>query len=445
MIWSGSAHVFSDDGTNKASFLAKFISKDDVYIMKALNNASSGSSREVAVATNQAYANPPTDLTFGTARKVGDGTQSITGMLTRGEVVYIFKEDGVFIANKNLDIVTQESGIRKTPFRGNGVGNIFHQQFIYYSWLHSLIRIYGTNHDDIGQDWSGYGLPDGREGVFSCLDSYTSLLFAAVDAGSTGTSSVLGFDGVGWHEMFRAYDSGKRIRMVKIQVNEDTRNRTWMECGGDLVYQEMPFMKGTPRLDVGIAYQHEAVIESAAIDMGTASGLPKFIKELTVFSEGLGNGSEIFVDFQVDDDVHTDNWTEATVLTQSPEDYAWLGLENVRKFAYRLRICLADNDSLLQVTGVVPNGYARAPYKMVWTLRCRADNISSKGRLASPDKLMRWLLDNARFPGRIMMTSQYELAHKFYVIVHPPRMFPYKPASAGQSEESVFTIVLEEA
>jgi hypothetical protein len=57
---------------------------------------------------------------------------------------------------------------------------------------------------------------------------------------------------------------------------------------------------------------------------------------------------------------------------------------------------------------------------------------------------MRWLLDNARFPGRIMMLSQYELAHKFFVIIHPPRMFPFKPAAAGQAEESVFTIVLEE-
>jgi hypothetical protein len=43
------------------------------------------------------------------------------------------------------------------------------------------------------------------------------------------------------------------------------------------------------------------------------------------------------------------------------------------------------------------------------------------------------------------MRSQYELAHKFFVIIHPPRMFPYKPGQNGQSEESVFTLVLEEA
>jgi hypothetical protein len=57
---------------------------------------------------------------------------------------------------------------------------------------------------------------------------------------------------------------------------------------------------------------------------------------------------------------------------------------------------------------------------------------------------MRWLLDNARYPGRIEMQSQYELAHKFFVIIHPPRMFPYKPAQNGQAEESIFTLVLQE-
>ena len=268
-------------------------------------------------------------------------------------------------------------------------------------------------------------------------------MIGAIDAG-TGTSSVLGFDGLGWHELMRAYDANKRIRMVKVQPCQDTRNRLWIDVGGDLVYQELPLMKGSPRLDTGCRYMHEAVIESSTIDMGTASGLAKFIKELTVYSQNLGNGNEIYVDYQVDDAVHTTSWTRATVLYQSPESVAFLGLSNIRAFAYRLRICSSNNTAPVDILGVIPNGYARSPYKMVWTLRCRADNITSRGRIVKPDMLMRWLLDNARFPGKIEMKSQYELAHNFNVIIHPPRMFPYKPAQNGQAEESIFTIVLEE-
>ena len=81
---------------------------------------------------------------------------------------------------------------------------------------------------------------------------------------------------------------------------------------------------------------------------------------------------------------------------------------------------------------------------MVWTLRCRADNVTVSKKLAKSTELMRWLLDMSRFPYRVEMRSQYHLAHKFFVTVHPPSMFPYKAAVAGQDEESVFTLVLEE-
>lgn len=445
MVWSGTAHSFGDDSTNKASFLIMAVDPSNVRVWAALNGTGSGAASTLTYATASAWANLPTALSFAATKNIGDATYPITGIEEKDGNVYIFKEDGVWMSNYNAQLTRLNSGAEKTPSSSNGRATIAHQQFIYYSWMHSLVRIYGSSHDDIGQDWSGYGLPEGREGDFSSLDSYTSLLFAAVDAGDAGLSSVLGWDGIGWHEMVRAYDYGLRIRMVKIQPCPETRNRTWIDMGGDLVFQEMPFKKGTPRLDSGCRFMHEAVIESATIDMGTASGLPKFIKELVVSCDNLGNGNEIHVDYQVDDDVHTDRWIEATTLYESPESSAFLGLSNVRKFAYRLRVLSSDNTVPVDIRGVVPNGYARAPYKMIWTLRCRADNITARGRLVKPDILMRWLLDNARFPGRIQMKSQYQLAHDFYVIVHPPRMFPYKPAQNGQAEESIFTIVLEEA
>lgn len=444
MIWNATtvAHVFGDDGTNVADFMVSNSDQNGIYVYRGRNKT--GTSQKTASrAPASAYSGTPAALVYETEKNIGDSTYTITNMLEREGVVYIFKENGMWLWSGNTIVKTQ-TGIDKVPSEDNGRAVTAHQQFIYYSWLHSLVRVYGSSHDDVGQDWSGYGLPQGREGVFSSLDSYTSLLMGAVDAGTTGTSSVLGFDGLGWHEIVRAYDTGKRIRMIKLQPIEDGRNMLWTEMGGDFVYQRMPFKKGSPRLDTGIRYMHEAVIESSAIDMGTASGLPKFIKELSVYCENLGDGNEIRVDYQVDDDVHTSNWTDATTLLESPESTAFLGLSNVRKFAYRLRINSSNNRLPVDILGVIPNGYARSPYKMVWTLRCKADNITSRGRLVKPDILMRWLLDNARYPGRIEMLSQYELAHKFFVIIHPPRMFPYKPSQNGQAEESVFTIVLEE-
>ena len=445
MVWNPAtpAHSFSNDGTNKANFIISFYDQVGQKVLKALNNSGSGGNNTIATANATAWATSPTALVYGTAKPVGTANNKINSITPKDSSVYIFKEDGVWNYTSGV-LISLTSGVEKTADPVNGLASVSHQQFLYYSWLHSLIRIYGSSHDDVGQDWSGYGLPDGREGTFSSMDSYTSLLMVGVDAG-TGTSSVLGFDGIGWHEILRAYDSNKRIRMVKVQTCPDTRNRTWIDVGGDLIFQEMPYKKGSPRLDSGVRYMHEAVVESSAIDMGTASGLPKYVKELTVFTENLGNGNVIYVDYLVDDDVHTTNWTEAGAIYDSPEGTIFLGLNNIRKFTYRLRIMSSDNTSPVRVIGVTPNGYARTPYKMVWTLRCRANNIVSQGKLVKPDILMRWLLDNARFPGKIEMRSQYQLAHNFNVIIHPPRMFPYKAASAGQAEESIFTITLEEA
>lgn len=440
MVWNSTtaAHSFEDD-SGAVKFLIKTTSASGIKLW------GSNVSNLLYYASAVDYATSPTNLTWSGGQAIGDTTYPITGLAEKDGLIYIFKEDGVWWASDGLTTIAKlQGGLDKVPSADNGRGAIVHQQFLYHSWLHSVMRIYGSSHDDVGQDWSGWGLPDGREGVFSSFDSYTSLLIAGVDAGD-GTSSVLGWDGLGWHELLRGYDAGLRIRMVKVQPCPETRNRLWIEIGGNLVYQELPYKKGSPRLDSGCRYMHEFVIESSAIDMGTASALAKFIKELTVYSKNLGGGSEIYVDFQVDDDVNTSTWTNATTVFESPESSAFLGLNNIRQFAYRLRVQVADNSLPVEILGVVPNGHARSPYKMVWTLRCKADMITAKGRLVRPDELMRWLLDNARVPGRIEMRSQYELAHKFWVIIHPPRMFPYRPAQNGKSEESVFTIVLEES
>jgi hypothetical protein len=444
------AHAFSNDGSNALYYITTSTDKEGLKLW--------GLSFNTYYAIAQAYTVTPGASTFS-AIVTGGTEYPGNNIAEKDGTIYVFKDSGIwtvnFIASATSNnaaqyvVVKLQTGMDKTPSFSNGIAVFAHQQFLYYSWLHSLIRVYGSSHDDIGQDWSGYGLPDGREGYFSAMDGYTSLLVVGVDAtkifGTENYSSVLGFDGIGWHELLRGFDIGLRCRFVKIQPCEGTRNKLWANFGDNLIFQEMPFQKSSPRLDSGARYMHEAVIESSTIDMGTASGLPKFIKELTVYVENLGGANEISIDYQIDDDVHTTNWTSATTLFQSPEATAFLGLSNIRKFAYRLRINSSDNTRPVDILGVVPNGYARVPYKMIWTLRCRADNITSRGRMVKPDEMMRWLLDNARFPGRVEMRSQYELAHKFFVVIHPPRMFPYKPAQNGQAEESVFTIVLEES
>lgn len=421
---------------------------DGPVIWRANNTSTTGSGGNVTVSranllSSGSYIAWNTSLTFLTSIKTGSSSYRITGLGRKDNQVYVFREDGMGLVS-NDRYTNVETGIEKTPSPANGLSNIAHGQFLYYSWLHSLVRVYGSTHDDIGDDYRGSGLPDGREGNYSDMETYLKLLFCAIDA-DAGTSSVLAWDGMGWHEMLRGI-YGRRIRFCKVQTCPDTRNRLWSDMGGDLVFQELPLKRAAPRLDSGARYMHEAVLTSAAIDMGAASGLPKFIKDLTITVSSLNTtGRAIYIDFQTDDDIETNNWTNAGVVTESPESVLFLGLENIRRFAYRLRICCDNNSIPIDITGVVPNGYARTPFKMVFTMQVQAGGIyTRKGKTASSDELMRWLLDASRQPGRVQMSSVYHMAHGWHVVVHPPRQFPVTPKKGNQPETASMTLVLQE-
>jgi len=432
-------------------FLPATDAADGPVLWRGNNTSGTGSGGYVTVSranllTSGAFIAWNTALSFRTAIFTGSTSYRLTGLARKENSVYVFREDGLgVIGNDHFNSI--DTGIEKTPSRANGRTVIAHSSFLYYSWLHSVVRIYGSTHDDIGDDYRSHGLPDGREGEYSDGDTYLKLVFFGIDAGAAGTSSVLAWDGLGWHEMVRARIAGARVRTVRVQTCPGTRNRLWTGMGGDFVFQELPYLKATPRLDSGARFMHEGVIESSAIDMGTASDLPKFIKEITATIRNLNtNGRQVYVDIQQDDDVHTTTWTPVDTMTVSPESTVFLGLQNIRRFAYRLRLCSNDNTVPIDVEGVIPNGFARVPFKMVFTMQIQAGGIfSRRGKLATSGELMRWLLDSARQPGRVRMDSVYEMAHEWYVIIHPPRQFPLVPKKGRQPETANFTLVLQEA
>lgn len=444
-------HKYRSEATNTANFLLISYDKTDgAIIWRALNTTVTVSYAKVV-----SYGS---DLVFNTAIACGDTTYAITG-LNEKEGLQVFKENGPGVVAGGV-FVQLKSGQEDTPDRANGVASVAVDKFLYYSWLHSVVRVYGSSYDDIGQDYASFGLPNDREGSIAYLDAYITTVLAAVDAGNAnsyyartggntagGVSSVLMWDGLAWHELLRGFEPGQRIRMVKVQPCPSTRSIIWTNIGGDMVFQIMPLMKRDPLLDAGMLYQHESVVESSIIDMGTASDLPKMIKNLTATVKNLNaEGMEVYLDYQTDGDCHTNTWVDASVLTQSPESTAWLGLQNVRRFCYRLRLN-TDNVSLpCDIEGIVPSGYARSPLKLMWTMRIKAGGIYQSGSQTTPSsqKLWKWLMDNARFPFSVLMESKYESADGYHVIVHPPRMTPYKPAEPGQPEESYLSLVLEE-
>jgi len=309
----------------------------------------------------------------------------------------------------------------------------------------------------VGQDWRSGGLPQGREGSICKLEPAAGWLFAGIDAGPATASpsnekqfisSVLCWDGFGWHEILRGYYPGMRIQNVKWQACEDARHRLWTSIEGDLVYQVFPLNKASPILDTSIEYQHEGVLTSSIIDMGAASSLPKYIRGLTATTKGLTSGVQVDVDYQVDDDIDTSTWTNAPSFVISPEQEIEINEGDIRQFRYRLRLNTNDATVAPDVKGIVPNGFARVPWRKVWHVRIKAGLIQDLAgrRNMKPDKFLAWLDDVARFPGRVFMTSdKYPTMDKKWVVISPPTMTPLTPQTPDIDPTSSIMINLMEA
>lgn len=435
--WDG-ASTWAADGTNKATFLQNgYDQSAGAVIWRA--NTTAGSVSSVSYA-NVAVSN----LTFNTAVPIGNLSGTINGIyFWTNNGLYVFKSDSVWQVQKNVATYL-DYGLKDAPDPSNGQAAISKGQFLYFNWLFSDERLFGATLDDIGQGWRGPAIPNGREGKTARYCTYVNLVLKAVDAGASGTSSVMAWDGVGWHEIFRAPQAGKRIRDLAIQVISGSRNRLWIDCGGDLIYMDMPYEKARPIDDSSFNYQHEGVLYSSILDMGAASKLPKLIKDLTATTKNLnGSGIRIEVDYQVDDQCGKDgiaNWTTIQPFLKSPEDSVRINQGHVTQFAYRFRLMTDDSDVPPDLKAVVPSGFARSPYRLTWNMRVRTGGKNAP----QSDDLDDWLLEAGRFPGRILMTSKWRSLHNYYVIVAPPTQFPVSEPTGTQKEESVYTLSLVE-
>ena len=410
---------YADDGSNKADVLLVATDPVDGPQMWRAENNSVDVSRATAVsATN--------NLAFGTEILVGDITYDIINMRFYDKKVHIFKDDGVYtISNDRADRINLGLDSLTTP--NNGQAIIAHKLFLFFSWGNfSTQRMYGSTVDSVGYD-VGRGVPSGRMGPNVEMLSHPVGFFACVDAG-TGTSSVMFRDDVSnaWHEIFRAPVAGHRVRHIYWQDAPGTRPRLWIECNGELYYQEWPQDTLNPLEDSGISYIHESVLTLADIDLGAAS-LPKFIKELTLLTENLATNREIRCEVQVDNrdeqNIGGSTWTSIETFLDSPSDTLPINEGEVFKIRIRLRFLtnLATTPPILNAS--ILEGYARTPLKYQWNMRIKVSHTQRTLTGTSfdhpPDDVVNWLKMAAQSASKVEMRSIFPQLDGVFVIVEP--------------------------
>jgi len=409
------AHEYGDDGTNKADIIYTFYDSG-VKIYKVNNTTVKEDS-----AAGTAWG---TNLTFsGTETAIGDSTYVVNALSDYDEVLWAMKEDSVW--RKTSDgWLKLNVGLEALPSSNNGLAVAAQNMYFFFSWALSVERLYGgaTSNsgtlDDVGP-WKGSGMPEGRRGVVSALLPIIGWLFGSIDAGRNSTSSVLIYNGKGWHEVFRAWEAGRRIRSLFWAPVPESQPFLWISCGEDLVYQRYPNDSLNLLQDSDIEFQHEAVVVSSMVDMGAAR-IPKFFKELTLQTNNQSNEIEVQLDYQVDAEIGTSTWNSVGEFLTSPEDTLSIRQGNKRRVVTRMRMRTDDADKPPKIRATVLEGYARTPEKRQWNMVVNASSYGVNkrgGQEPKPGEVYRWLLKKLRQADGLKLTSGVEEMDEMDVVI----------------------------
>ena len=252
-----------------------------------------------------------TNLKFMPDASIGDNWDRITNLIryvdeSQNEAVWIMKEAGpwVWVGNYLQDSYDRAKldEFKAVASSKNGRAAAKQGVYLWYSVANSVHRFYSPNLDDVGPTL-GEGLPLGRQGNIVAILAYPGRTIIAVDAGSTGYSSVLENNGgSAWHEVYRA-PLGQRLYALAFQVVPGPRpDRLWVRQANEMVYIPFPSDTFDPYQDANYTYQHEGVLTLASMYGGLIDAWKNW-HTISTHAENLVPGvTWIEIDYKLDDE-----------------------------------------------------------------------------------------------------------------------------------------------
>jgi hypothetical protein len=410
---------------NKATFLTAGydVAAGGPMVWRANLNATTGSTpNAAAISVSRAPSAPlvsglptplafGTDLTFGRAIPCGDNTNLINGIIFNDNALHVLKDDSIFIVQG--DVAAQiKIGTDRAPRRTNGMAAaVGSDKQLYIGFLSDIYLITGGG---VYSTQMKNNLPSDRSGYAASIAAGEGWMFAAIDAGASGTSSIMKYsiDTQSWSEQLRAFSTGRRMRSVTWQDCAETRPRLWMECEGEILFQEFPINGTRPYDDSGLKYQHEGVLVLPTIDLNNVD--PKYFATLTVTSQGLAQegdteaGHEIVVEYQTDNDVGSSNWLHGGYIRVSPSGSVNLNVGNTRMLRPRLRLISneATDPVILESIGLTLFSRNRLSHQWQVYFQISGDDEEQNGL-----ELLRWLRDAYGKAEPLRLYSRFALYH----------------------------------
>ena len=419
-IWTfdHSGPTGQDDATggNKADFVLAAVHKEDGPQIWRAENDNHYLSRANVEDFN-------TDLTFGDDIELPDDFDIVALEEYQGKIWARTRADVWFCVNDKVERLP--TGLDRVIETRDFAPMLAKDLFLYITWSHSVERYYQGTLDDMGP-WKMEGLPEERRGPISFIESGIGGIFVGIDAGASGVSSVLWNNGKGYHEVWRAPRAGVRVWNGKWQSVSGAKPRLWISAGADLYYLEFAQDAINPLQDSTVNYMHEACVISSTIDM-EAAALPKAFRELVAWTENLVSGIEVAVDYQVDEDVGTDNWIIAGTYYQEGEGSVDINEGNRRRIRYRLRLRTNNSDVPPVVEATVLEGFGRVPWKpqYVMILKSGSYSVTWQGLPDhGPDEFLEFLIDASLNSVLFHMRCVWPHVDDKWIVVEPTSVFP---------------------
>lgn len=388
----------------------------------------------------------------------GNTRANITNMVMAGypQRPYVAKEDGI---GSVWDGVYSEIAVPELKWlmsEKNGAAMVQHDVYVYFSMGGGMIeRYYEQRLDDIGPT-KDEGLPKNRQGEISCLVPYPGRLYAAVNAGMKGYSSVLCYNGLGWHEIYRSNFIGKMITDLRIQATP-----------GNDVADLMFISEGTGIYTIPIAvnpmkqydYQYFGYAEqgdkphiiTSWFDFGYRE-INKYFHSVVITSDCTNDstptGFEYYYHlyYQVDDDK---NWVQAGSAGAQPTiEFALTDDHSLFGKRIRFKIVMFSNSGYTnspRLLALVAKGVVRLPVKRSWNISFLLEpmeDLNKRPLLDDKDdfynRLVEWTSGD-KHATPLLMRSKNVLYDNINVMIDPPSIKPYQSVNkfndlGGQEE-----------
>ncbi len=383
-------------------------------------------------------------LTFSAVIAVGNPLHLINGIEVYPsdggtEALWVFKEELAYI------VTTQSEGIKldemkNVKSRTNGAATLVHNVYLYFSLGKGIERYYGGNIEDLGPNLDE-GLPDGRDGEVIQMLGYPGRVFALVDAGTTGESSLLERTGGGWHEVYRA-PSKERLRAMAIQVipGDENADRLWLRQGNITIWIPLPSNGTREMTDTAYRYTSDGAIVLGKMHAGLYD-IQKIARLVKLWSAGLtiyGTTDIVteqhmfYIDYRVDDD---EDWTLGTGgqysnVTQMLTTFGIAG----KSIQLRIRFHSWRDDETPQLQAVVMDAVSRTEVKYSYSMNFRLmddepslapremddNSITAAGKSAITKLAIIENWADASTEGMLYMTADSDLYNGKYIFINPP-------------------------